>query len=104
VKRWRRVEGEKELQLVQSDSISKGYVEQFVQQIAYKRHLKRAIPVKETDSENAMRKAKKSRQEHAEKHPDVAPAPRKAVIKKGEWDPHHVVMSERNQDELSELM
>ena len=104
VKRWRRVEGKDELQLVQSDSISKGYVEQCVQQIAYKTHLKRVIPVKETEHDNAMRKAKRSRHQHAEKNPGVAPAPRKSVIKKSEWDPHHVVMSERNQDELSELM
>ena len=92
VKRWRRVEGHKELQLVEGDSISKGYVEQCIQQVAYKRYLKREVPVKSTASENAMRKAKKQKVEHAQQHPDEQPTPR--VVKKEKWEDRVMVESE----------
>ena len=77
---------------MEGDNISKGYVEQCIQQLAYKRYLKREVPVKCTASENAMRKAKKKKVEHAQQHPDEQPTP--WVVKKDEWEDNCMVESE----------
>jgi hypothetical protein len=91
-RRWRRVDGVDDLQLVESAEVGKMYVEQMVQQLAWRTQLKRKVPTK--PNQYSYKKIKKAKTATA----IVAAHPHgehpKRIVKSQRWAASHTAMSE----------